>query len=273
MRWYNMPLSKQVLKKEHSENVVFDFKAREFPLVISPSASKFVAGTAEKVSDFKINPLIAEQAGIAKLQSDALNDKIEAEALQQLKSVQERAYKEAYDLGLAEGREQALAEHRHVLVTKIEAFDKILHTLEEMKTRVAADHEAHIIRMIMGLASRIAMREIKTDPASILPVVLQIVADAQSDEMVSIRISPEDLAFLEKAREKAGKQGETLRRVKLEAADGITTGGCLLESNYGSIDATVETRVQRAWDTLMDRLPRAENRSPAGGGGGDASGT
>jgi flagellar assembly protein FliH len=268
-----MALSKPVLKKELAADVVFDFKAREFPLIISPSASSFVASTAEKVSDFKINPLIAEQAGIAKLQSDALNDKIEEEALQQMKSVQEKAYKEAYELGLAEGREQALAENRHVLISKIESLDKILHALEEMKTRVTADHEAHIIRMIMGLAARIAMREIKTDPASILPVVLQIVADAQSDEMVTIRVAPEDFAFLEKAREKTGKQAEALRRVKFEVADGVASGGCFLESNYGSIDATVETRVQRAWDTLIDRLPKAENRSPSGGGAGESSGT
>ncbi len=261
-----MSLSKHVLKKENSADVVFDFKAREFPLIITPSASGFVAGTAQKTSDFQINPHVAEQAGIAKLQSDALDDRIEEEALQQLKHVQEKAYKEAYDLGLTEGREQAVAENRQILQTKIENLDGILKDLEEMKTRIAADHEAHILSLIQNIASRIAMREIKADPGSIFPVVLQVVADAQSDEQVTIRVSPDDYLFLEKARETTGKKAEALRRVKLEAAENVTTGGCFLESNYGSIDASIETRVERAWQIIVERLPRTDTRSPSGSG-------
>lgn len=268
-----MAITKHVLKKEQSSDVVFDFKAREFPLIITPSASGFVAGTLAKSTDFQINPYVAEQAGIAKLQSDALDDRIEEEALQQLKSVQEKAYKEAYDLGITEGREQALAENRSLLETKVSHVDGILKDLEMMKTRIVADHEAHIMSMIQNIATRIAMREIKAEPKSILPVVLQVVADAQSDEQVTIRVSPDDYLFLEKAREITGKEAEALRRVKFEPADNITTGGCYLESNYGSIDATIETRVERAWAIIVERLPRADTRSPSGDGSGESSGT
>lgn len=268
-----MSIFKAIVKKEKSADVVFDFKAREFPLVIGPSASQFVAGTVEKHTDFKINPLAAEQSGIAQLQRDALNDRIEEEALQQLKAVQEKAYKEAYELGLTEGREQALQEQREVLAQKIAHFDEILRTLEGMKTKIVADHEAHILRMIHELACRIAMREIKADPASILPVVLEVVADAQSDEQLTIHMTPEDAAFLEKTREKTGKTAEILRRVKFETSEAITGGGCYLESNYGSIDATIEMRVNRAWETLNERLPRAEVRSPQSSGDGSGPGS
>ncbi|MGE0761655.1 MAG: FliH/SctL family protein [Bdellovibrionales bacterium] len=267
-----MATPKSVLKKEASSNVVFDFKAREFPLVVSASANEFISGQNFQSTDFQINPLAAEQAGIAKLQRDALNDKIEEEALLQLKSVQEKAYKEAYELGLTEGREQAFQAERIVLENKLRDFDQLLTLFNEMKSKLVADHEAHIIEMIYRLASRIAMREIKQDAESIMPVVMQVVADAQSDEQLTIHVSSSDHDFLELVRSKTGKAADALKRVRVEISDGVTSGGCLLESNYGSIDATVEMRVNRAWETLKERLPKEEQRTPPSEGSGTAGG-
>ena len=258
-----MASPKSVVKKESSSNVVFDFKAREFPLMIGVSAKSFVAGTSLVSTDFQLNPLAAEQSGIAKLQRDALNDKIEEEALQQLKFVQEKAYKAAHELGLSEGREIAFKEYKAKLEEKINNVDNLLKLFNEMKTKLAADHESHLVQMVYHFASRIAMREIKQDPSSILSVVQKVVADAQSDEQLMIRVSPSDLEFLEEVRSKTGKAAEVLKRVKLDATEGITPGGCLLESNYGSIDATVEMRVQRAWEALVESLPKQEQRSLA----------
>ena len=266
-----MALSKSVLKKEASSNVVFDFKAREFPMVVSASAKEFISAPSFQSTDFQLNPLAAEQAGIAQLQRDALNDKIEEEALQQLKAVEEKAYKEAYELGLSEGREQAFQAEKIVLENKLRDFDQLLGTFNEMKRKLLADHEAHIIEMIYRLASRIAMTEIKQDPSSILPVVMEVIADAQSDEQLIIHISASDHDFLEQARAKTGKVAEAMKRVRLEVAD-VTSGGCLLESNYGSIDATLEMRVIRAWEALKERLPKEEQRTPVLGEGAGGEG-
>lgn len=258
-----MSTIKSVLKKESSSNVVFDFKAREFPLVIGPSAQNFVSNTSTNTSNFQLNPLAAQQSGIAKLRADALNDKIEEEALLQLKQVQEKAYKEAYALGLSEGREQAFQEYKVVLEEKVKNIDSLIEIFEQMKIKLVADHEVHIVRMIYQLASRIAMREIKQDPTSILAVVQKVIADAQSDEQLMIRVAASDLAFLEEVRNKTGKASESIKRVKFDATEGMTPGGCLLESNYGSIDATIEMRVERAWSVLDESLPQDDQRSAA----------
>lgn len=262
-----MASPKSILKKETASNVVFDFQPREFPMVVHPSASSFVSAPAFQSTDFQLNPLAAEQSGIARLRRDALNDKIEEEALLQLKSVQEKAYREAYELGLTEGRDQAFQAQNQILDQKVKDLDSILALFNDLKSRLVADHEVHLIDMVYRLASRIAMREIKKDPDSILPVISKIVADAQSDEQVTIHLSKSDFEFVEEVRVKTGKAADELRRVKLEVQDNITPGGCYLESNYGSIDATVEMRVQRAWDALEDRLPQAEQRSKGSGDG------
>lgn len=266
-----MAFTKSIIRKEDSSNIVFDYKTRDFPLVTSPSASSFVAASSSgQPSDFELNPHVAQKSGIAKLQKDSFEAKIEEQALIQLKQVEEKAYKEAYDLGLIEGAENAFKEKQAVLTERVKHLDDFLVTLETLKQKILADHEAHIMKMIYAVASRIAMREIKTDPSSILPVVEQVIKDTQSDERLTVRISAEDAAFLESVKEKLGRTAESLRRVQLEVTEGIASGGCLLESNYGSIDATVEMRVERAWETLSERLPAPEQRTPTDGNSGES---
>lgn len=263
-----MSAQKSVLKRESAGNIVFDFQAKEITHVNAEVAQKYVNQTAYQSDDFRLDPLAAEQSGIAELRKTALNDRIEEEALQQLKSIQEKAYKEAYDIGLTEGTELAFSEKKAEIEERLRSLDQILLLFEEFKQRLLADHESHIVEMVYFLASKIAMREIQKEPASILPVAQQILGEAQSEEVVTLKVSQTDLDFLEKIREKSGKAAEPLRRVKLEATEGINSGGCLLESNFGSIDATIETRVARAWESLAERLPQADQRSGSGEGHG-----
>lgn len=259
---------KTIISKSEAKNVVFDYKAREIPLVVSEPAKNFVSTQDTQSSDFKLNTLIAEQAGIAQLQRDAQNDRIEEQVFTQLKEIQEKAYQEAYQLGRDEGREQALKERRESLDRSTSQLEKILQQLEILKRQVLADHESQIMQVVSHLASRIAMREVAADRARILPVILQVIEEAQADEQLLVRLAPEDAAFIEEAKSGQGKLAESLRRVRLEPTDGMTPGGCRLESNYGTIDATLEVRVERAVESLISRLPPAEQRTPSSSGEG-----
>jgi flagellar assembly protein FliH len=77
----------------------------------------------------------------------------------------------------------------------------------------------------------------------------------QSDEQLSVRLSPEDLKFLEELQQKSNDKIESLERVKFIADEAVKPGGCLIESEYGTVDATIEERVERTWATLQSRIP------------------
>jgi len=251
----------KIIKSQEEDQIIFSYQPKEFPLVIAPVASRFVSEQLHEATDFQISPLAAEQAGIAKLQREALNDRIEQEALQKLKDVQEKAYKEAYDLGLIEGREKAFEEQGATIKAQLMKLESFLELLENLKSKVLSDHETHIMRVIFEIASRIAMHEISIKPESIIDVVRQILVETQSDESLILRIAAQDQKFLDEAKQRLIKENQAFKRVRLEPTDNVEPGGCILETNYGSIDASIKTRVQRAWQTIADRLPKADQRS------------
>lgn len=258
--------AKPIVTGLSSDQIVMDYRPREFPTFVTPSATDFTSSQENGGSSgFKINPLIAEKAGISKLQAESLERAIEAQALEKLKEVQERAYQEAFELGLLEGTEKAFEAHKEEFASRLTYLDSILKSFEDLKGRLVAENETQIMSLVFDIAKRIALTEISANQSAILEVIRRVVEDAQTDERLVIRVSQEDYDFIENLKEKkqdgqGSKDQEMLRKIRLEVDAKVTSGGCLLETNYGSIDASIQQRVEKAWEIISGRSPKIQTQ-------------
>src|SRR5690606_8461506 len=116
------------------------------------------------------------------------------------------------------------------------------------------------------IASRIAMKEIAIDKEAIRTVLNQLLEEGQTTDEVIIRLSNEDFSFIEQLRETLRRPTDPLKRVRLEATDDVTSGGCLMETRFGTIDATVEERVSRVTESVYSKMPRhkKDDENPTG---------
>ncbi|MCB0365220.1 MAG: hypothetical protein H6624_19160 [Bdellovibrionaceae bacterium] len=248
-----------IVKSEKSGDIVFDYNPKSFPIVITQQANDFLSSQGKGSTDFVISDLVAAQTGIADQQRKGVEDKIEEIALQRMQEIEEKAYKEAYDLGLIEGSEKAFAEKKEELEGRLNQLDQLLKMFDEIKKTLMADNERQLMELVVQVAGRIALQKIEEDPSSILKTMDLVLDDIHKDESVTIYLSKQDRDFLEDLRAKGGKKAEELRHVKLEAVDHIQSGGCQVETNYGVIDATLEQRIERVLSALREKMPRIKN--------------
>jgi flagellar assembly protein FliH len=250
-----------ILDKDEAETVVVSYTPRKFPFAIAKPAKDFHA-YQENVADrtkFYIDPLVAEQTGVAQLERVSIEQQVEKLALIKIKELQEEAYREAYQLGLDQGRESAFAEFREELETRMEYLSTLLKTIENLKNELVVQNEAHFMKMLYYIAQRVAMTEISANPETILRVLTQAVDGAQGDEKITARVNKTDLEFITTTLGKLGKDMEFLKRIKFEESDAIQAGGCIMETNFGSVDATVEQRVKKVWDAISEKLPKVND--------------
>lgn len=251
-----MSLEKPIIKAQVAAKSTFDYKPREFVGGPSKVARSFVDEDAFRSTDFKISELIAQQAGISQLASDAHQDKINLQVLERLKEVEERGYKEGYELGLIEGTEKAFQDAKQNLLEKMGMFEVLLKRMEDLKGILLIDNEAALIQLVFHTAKKMALRDLKDGHEAVLEILKDVAGEIQKDERVTVRLSPEDFAFLQALQEKGGQKIESLVRTKLIADEKLTSGGCVVETDYGSVDASVEERVERTWQTLLARIPQ-----------------
>jgi flagellar assembly protein FliH len=57
-------------------------------------------------------------------------------------------------------------------------------------------------------------------------------------------MSPSDLQFIKETRAQLSNMIENIDHVTLEAAENIQSGGCIIETDLGEIDARIEKQLQ-----------------------------
>jgi flagellar assembly protein FliH len=251
-----MALEKPIIKAGAAGASTFDYKPREFTGNASQAARSFVDEDAFRSPDFKISDLVAQQAGISQLESEAHQDKINNQVLARLAEIQEKSYQEGYELGLIEGTEKAFQEAREGFLEKMATFENLLKRMEDLKTQLMIDNEAELVNLVFQTAKRIALRDIEGNREAVLEMIQNVVGESQADEKIVVRLSTEDHYFLETLQDKSGKRIESLQRVKFVSEDKIKSGGCLIQTEFGSVDATVEERIERVWQTLQAKIPQ-----------------
>jgi flagellar biosynthesis/type III secretory pathway protein FliH len=205
---------------------------------------------------FTISGLVAETTKLQGLEQKNFQSRVQGEVLSRLKDVEEKAYAEAHSLGLTEGREKGFTETKGEVQTSVENIKNIVSELTELKKKLVVKNEEHIIETIFHIAKSIALDQITANPENIKNVILKSLENAQSEEEITLRLSPADTAFLEKVRESVGNPFEKMLRLKIETSDTITPGGVVVETNYGVVDATIEQRIKKVREAILSKVPK-----------------
>lgn len=243
------------IEKANDNKLVIDYVPKKISVGMSFSAKEFEKTQNHDVRPFQMNELVAEVTGVANKRRLESEEKIEAEVLTKLKDVEENAYKEAYELGILEGAEKAFRDKSSEINDKLNYLDSLFNQINNLTKELFIEKENQILKLITTLASSIALFEISTKKENIKDLMRDLIDQMQTDEKVIVKLAPADVEFIKTAHEKIDSEFTIASNVKLETDKHMSSGECIIESNYGAIDASIETRVQRAWGAIEEGLP------------------
>uniref|UniRef100_UPI0033425516 flagellar assembly protein FliH n=1 Tax=Castellaniella defragrans TaxID=75697 RepID=UPI0033425516 len=155
----------------------------------------------------------------------------------------EAGEREGRTLGLRAGRDagaEAVREQARRLQALADACEQSLNTLE-------AEVGQSLIALAVRIAEQVLRRSLQDHPNQVLDLVDEVLQTRPAPEAtVQLRLHPEDLDLL---RESIEQDAGSLRPHLIAAAH-ISRGGCILETDQGTIDATLETRWRRVIGAL-----------------------
>lgn len=257
MRWSS------VLKKDKSTDVqsdlsVLDYTPKQFEFGPALVAEEYLR-EKERGSDFVMSDVMRTTTGIEEIEKQSEEKKIEQKVLEKLATLQKEAYEQAYNLGLEEGHKKAYDDKSSELSAQVQGFLQLCGSLNNIKEEMIHQNEAHIVRLIYDLACRIAFDHIEENKDSVVQVIKKAIEKAQAEENINILVSNEQLALLESLKQENHRDTEFLKKVKLESSDQVSVGSCIVETNYGVIDASIEQRVIKLWTELKQSIPKVKS--------------
>ena len=150
------------------------------------------------------------------------------QAVQELESEKQRGYQEGHETGAGQWTEKYLQ-------------------LAQEKEDFFQEAEPQMIRMVMDISEKVIGRAL--EQGAIVDVVRQAISQS-TGQRISVRVNPADRQallstgsadeILASAFHSNLKHGQTL---SFKDDEGISRGGCIVETEMGSVDAKLETQL------------------------------
>lgn len=257
MRWSSIVKNNEE-SAEQADVTVMSYVPKQFDLGTPESAMKYLI-EKERGSDFVMNDVLRNLTGVEEIERQTEEQAIELKVLEKISVLQEDAYQKAYDLGFEEGHKKAAAEKAEELQQKSQMLDQLFESMQQIKEEMVRQNEAHIMKMIYEVATRLAFDHVNENQDLVLKVIKKSIEDAQADENVNVLVSPEQFEFLEQIQQSAGRENDFLKKVKFVASESVSIGSCIVETNYGVIDSRIEERVSKLWSELKQAVPKVKS--------------
>jgi type III secretion protein L len=151
-----------------------------------------------------------------------------AELRQQVETEAEELREKAYE----DGKGKALLEMTQMLIDTREIRDKTL-----------SETEQDLLVLAVKLAEKIIGREIKNDKATVVDIVSNALRNAKRQDKLTIRVSQTDYATVQEKFIELSQSSRT-SYVDIVPDPRVTLGGCIIESEVGTIDARLETQLR-----------------------------
>lgn len=161
----------------------------------------------------------------------------------------QRGYAEGFEQGVEEGRQAGMAEFERSHSVLLEAFAAELQARAD-QIDVAFEAWCHslenpLAEMAAAIAARIVARELQTDPAVILEITRAAIVDVTHATTARIRLNPFDSPTVRERAADLQMASASLRSVEV-VDDPAILGGCVIETDGGSVDARVEAMIDQA---------------------------
>lgn len=162
---------------------------------------------------------------------------------QQLQAARQGGYQDGYRDGLValEGFKQSYAQQITAQVGTVTAAYR--EQLQQLEQGLAS----HVAEIAIALARQVLRSELATRPELVAAVAQEaLAATLVSAQQIAVHLNPDDQSLV------AQHAGEALasRGARLVADAAVSRGGCVVETEVGVIDASLEGRWRRATETM-----------------------
>lgn len=172
----------------------------------------------------------------------------------------------AFELGKQQAREEGLAQGlekgKQAVTAELESVIQKLRRaymdIEKYRHQLYLKAEAESVELALAVARKIIGQEISLDRQIVLNVVKGALDKVINHEKVKIRINPQDLDAVQTALFEFLPHVEKLENVHFEADAAITTGGCVVETNFGTVDSRIENQLDQIDSAFAAELEKSQ---------------
>ncbi|MFH0882728.1 MAG: FliH/SctL family protein [bacterium] len=208
-----------------------------------------------------------EYYGLSKVETVEEMQERHRSEIETLRSEIERREKEAYDRGFGEGRskghEEGVGEVKEEFEKHVELLLSMLKSTAEQTKHYFVDVEERLVEFAMHIARRIVGDSAEHYREVAVKLAGEAIKQATDRTTVILRCNSNDVQQLEAAKGDLLAISEGIREIEIIPSPRIESGGVILETASGSIDATIGTMLNELHQALLPDHMTSEGEGSA----------
>lgn len=180
-------------------------------------------------------------------------EEVQPLTLEELEAIRQEAYNEGFATGEREGfhstQLKVRQEAEETLNAKLANLEQLMEHLLEPIAEQDTQIEKTMVHLVAHMARQVIGRELRSDSSQITQVLREALKLLpMGADNIRIHLNPQDFELAKALRERHEESW------KLLEDDALLPGGCRIETLHSRIDATMETRIEKAVAQLFDQL-------------------
>ncbi len=243
------------LEAERIEENKSPQEARSYQLneliIESPSMRRGFTYDSENARNFDQSNVNKAKEGVKELLKDALD-----KAKRQATDIKAHAQKQGHDEGYAEGFKKGEDAAREEFKPFLETIEGLISDLTGFRKDMYDKGEREMVEMVVNLAKKVIHFEFSTRDDAVQEMIRLAVQSVLDRESMVIKINPTDKGYAESFRPELHHLFGEIKNITFEAHSGVERGGCVVETNFGVVDARID-KLGEQMDRILNLAPPA----------------
>jgi len=182
----------------------------------------------------------------------------EAQATRQAAEAErQRIHDEARRAGLEQARVEARQEALVAVDAAVKKLDEIAADLREERAAFLRDAVGGMADLVSAVAERLLRAPVEYDRDLVRRTLAAAVEQVAAADRITIKVHPDDLVSADEFRDEILARIKGLTQVDFVADAGLMRGGVLIETDFGRVDARIESQLAELLRDLRLSLAQA----------------
>jgi len=175
-------------------------------------------------------------------------EKMIKEAELKVSQIEHDAYKKGYEAGREEGYKEGQAE----VMRLIDRLGTIVSTAVDIRDDIIKSSEKMMTEMILMISRKVIKDEIVERREVVINNIKEAIKRVKDRDRIDIRVNFADLDMTTAHKDELIKMMESLKKVNIYEDSRVDRGGCIIETDVGSIDSRISSQLDMIEEAIRN---------------------
>jgi flagellar assembly protein FliH len=176
----------------------------------------------------------------ANIKAQEIINKAIQEAQNKAQQILEQAYNQGYSQGYNEAKNKLEQEYQQ----KIQELQEQIKNILNLKESLVKEMEKDIVELAIKVAEKVINKKIGEEPELVSNYLIELLPKIEQAKNITIWINPNEIEYVRLSKEKFKNLVEDVENINIAPDSRIEKGGCIIETNFGKIDARISTKLE-----------------------------